>query len=42
MSDTARDLIRKLLTQDPRDRLGAEEVLQHPWMTQEVSYSKQH
>ena len=35
VSDTAKDLIEKLLDKDPKTRLGAnndvEEILQHPW-----------
>lgn len=32
ISDGAKDLIRKLLNVNPRDRLGADEMLNHPWM----------
>ena len=33
MSDSAKDLVRKLLTVDPRHRYTAAQVLQHPWIT---------
>ncbi|KAL3665414.1 hypothetical protein V7S43_009450 [Phytophthora oleae] len=33
MSDSARDLIRQMLTVDPEKRLSASEVLQHEWIT---------
>lgn len=41
VSESAKDLIRGLLTQCPRKRLGASEVLEHPWMTQEVGCMSQ-
>ncbi|KAL4858631.1 Serine/threonine-protein kinase Aurora-2 [Chlorella vulgaris] len=31
-SEGAKDLIRKLLVKDPKDRLPLEQVLQHPWI----------
>eukprot|EP00117_Sycon_ciliatum_P014559 scpid30496/ scgid4312/ MAP kinase-interacting serine/threonine-protein kinase 1; MAP kinase signal-integrating kinase 1 len=37
VSESAKDLIRGLLTQCPRKRLSSSEVLEHPWMTQQVS-----
>ena len=33
ISDSAKDLVRKLLTVDPRQRYTAAQVLQHPWIT---------
>jgi calcium-dependent protein kinase len=33
VSDSARDLISKLLVTNPAERLTASEVLQHPWIT---------
>ncbi|KAJ8660352.1 hypothetical protein O0I10_003809 [Lichtheimia ornata] len=35
ISDEAKDLIRGLLTVDPRKRLTAEAALRHPWMAQD-------
>jgi serine/threonine protein kinase len=32
LSDTAKDLISKLLTVEPKKRLNACEVLNHPWL----------
>jgi len=32
ISDSAKDLVRRLLTVDPKGRITAEEVLQHPWV----------
>jgi len=32
ISDSAKDLVRKLLTVDPKKRYTAEQVLQHPWV----------
>ena len=32
MSDEAKDLIRKLLTVNPDQRLTVAEALEHPWM----------
>jgi len=32
VSESAQDLIRKLLTVDWRKRLGAAEIMAHPWM----------
>lgn len=34
LSSRAKCLIRSLLRRDPSERLGAEEVLRHPWLTQ--------
>ncbi|ETM51964.1 CAMK protein kinase [Phytophthora nicotianae] len=33
MSDSARDLIRRMLTVDPKKRISATQVLQHEWVT---------
>ena len=33
VSDSAKNLIRKLLIVDPKARLSAEDALQHPWIT---------
>ncbi|KAF4147352.1 Protein kinase domain [Phytophthora infestans] len=33
MSDSARDLIRRMLTVDPEKRISASQVLQHEWIT---------
>ena len=32
VSDSGRDLLRKLLERDPRARLNAEDALRHPWL----------
>ncbi|XP_074370730.1 calcium-dependent protein kinase 20-like isoform X1 [Apium graveolens] len=32
ISDSAKDLVRKMLVRDPKKRLTAPEVLHHPWM----------
>ncbi|CAN1199191.1 Calcium-dependent protein kinase 21 [Linum perenne] len=32
ISDSAKDLIRKMLTQDPKKRLTSAQVLEHPWI----------
>ncbi|TQD97886.1 hypothetical protein C1H46_016411 [Malus baccata] len=37
ISDEAKDLIKKMLTMDPRRRLTASQVLEHPWMRKEAS-----
>uniref|UniRef100_A0A8C2NG43 non-specific serine/threonine protein kinase n=1 Tax=Capra hircus TaxID=9925 RepID=A0A8C2NG43_CAPHI len=34
VSDTAKDLVSKMLHVDPHQRLTAKQVLQHPWITQ--------
>ena len=36
-SDSAKDLIAKLLTTDTAKRLTAEEALEHPWLTGETT-----
>jgi len=37
LSDSVKDLISKLLLRDPRQRLSAEKVLKHPWITGETA-----
>ena len=32
ISDDAKDLVRRLLTYDPRDRISAQEALKHKWI----------
>ncbi|GMH26881.1 hypothetical protein Nepgr_028724 [Nepenthes gracilis] len=32
LSNSAKDLVRKMLTQDPKKRISAAEVLEHPWI----------
>ncbi|PQQ18376.1 calcium-dependent protein kinase 2 [Prunus yedoensis var. nudiflora] len=32
ISDSAKNLVRKMLTQDPRKRITSAEVLEHPWL----------
>lgn len=32
VSDNAKDLVKKMLNPDPRQRLSAQEVLDHPWL----------
>jgi serine/threonine protein kinase len=32
LSDSAKDLIRKMLDKDPRSRISVEEALDHPWI----------
>lgn len=34
ISDNAKDLIKKLLTYDPDQRISAEEALKHPWIVE--------
>ena len=36
ISKEAKDLITKLLTMDPNERLSAEEALKHPWITNNI------
>ena len=33
VSDTAKDLVRKLLCVDPHQRIGIEELVRHPWLS---------
>ncbi|XP_039005338.1 calcium-dependent protein kinase 3-like [Hibiscus syriacus] len=35
ISDCAKDLVRKMLREDPKERLSAFEVLNHPWMRED-------
>ena len=35
VSETAKDLITKILVPDPAKRLTAEQILSHPWLTSE-------
>jgi calcium-dependent protein kinase len=32
ISESAKDLVRKMLTQDPKKRITSAQVLQHPWL----------
>ncbi|GMI63751.1 calmodulin-domain protein kinase 9 [Hibiscus trionum] len=32
ISDSAKDLVRKMLTQDPKQRITSTQVLEHPWL----------
>ncbi|KAL2523702.1 Calcium-dependent protein kinase 9 [Abeliophyllum distichum] len=32
ISNSAKDLVRRMLTQDPKERITAAEVLEHPWI----------
>ena len=41
ISDDAKDLIKKLLVADPKKRLSADEILKHPWITQQKYSSNQ-
>jgi len=34
VSDSAKDLVRRLMDPDPRQRLSASKALEHPWVTQ--------
>ncbi|XP_022926208.1 calcium-dependent protein kinase 11-like [Cucurbita moschata] len=36
ISDGAKDLIRKMLTRDPKERISAHEVLCHPWIVDDT------
>ena len=42
VSEGAKDLVRKMLTQDPAARITAEGVLQHPWIRQHEALSSAH
>ncbi|CAN6485130.1 unnamed protein product [Victoria cruziana] len=35
ITDSAKDLVRKMLTSDPKKRLTAAQVLEHPWIKQD-------
>lgn len=39
ISDSARDFVRKLLVIDPKNRMTAEQALQHPWLSNSKSAS---
>ena len=41
ISDAAKDLIDKLLEPDPKIRLGADEILKHPWFVTLESISEE-
>jgi len=36
ISDEAKDLVRGLMTQDPKKRLTAQQALQHPWIKRQL------
>ena len=40
ISDSAKDLIQKLIIVKPEERLSADEILNHPWLTQTNDSSK--
>jgi len=42
VSDQAKDLVKKMLTQDPAKRITAEGVLQHPWIKGYEHVSHEH
>ncbi|GAV69710.1 Pkinase domain-containing protein/EF_hand_5 domain-containing protein [Cephalotus follicularis] len=35
ISDSAKDLVRKMLTQDPKNRITSTQVLEHPWIKED-------
>ncbi len=39
ISDSAKDLVKLLLTKDPNDRLTVEEALNHPWIRERETYA---
>ncbi len=39
ISDSAKDLVRLLLDQNPNTRLTAEEALNHPWISERDTYA---
>ena len=41
ISDQAKDLINKLLCVDPKERLGADEIMAHPWMASDETPRKE-
>ena len=40
MSDTAKDLVKKLLVVDPQLRLSADDILQHGWFSRDKEASR--
>lgn len=40
MSDDGKDLIKRLLTLDPKKRISSTEALEHPWMQDEEVVGK--
>ena len=40
MSDDGKNLIKRLLTLDPKKRISSTEVLEHPWMQDEEVVGK--
>ena len=40
VSDGAKDLVKGMLVQDPKERLTAEQVLNHPWICEHESVSQ--
>ncbi|MCL4130327.1 UNVERIFIED_CONTAM: hypothetical protein GTU68_023588, partial [Idotea baltica] len=42
VSSEAKDLVTKLLVLDPKNRLSAEQVLQHPWLDDPVMMKRAH
>jgi len=42
VSESAKDLISKLLTLDPKKRITAQEALAHPWIANQDSNSEEH
>ncbi|KAK0595892.1 hypothetical protein LWI29_010904 [Acer saccharum] len=41
MSESARSLVRGMLSTDPSQRLTAQQVLDHSWMTDDIQYSEE-
>lgn len=39
ISESAKELVRKMLKINPEERISAEEALKHPWVTQEAASS---
>jgi calcium/calmodulin-dependent serine protein kinase len=39
ISDSAKDLIRKMLTVDPSERVTVQEALNHPWIKEREKYA---
>ena len=40
VSENAKDLVRKMLVTDPKERIKASEILLHPWITESISLNK--